>query len=330
MSRKRYIAMRIVQMVVLLWAVITILFIGFRSMPGSFEAQMIFSGASQETIEAFRAKWGLNQPLHVQYWRYITNFVQGDVGNSVANGIPVLQYVRLKIFHSFILVAPGVTTAYLLGVPLGALFGRMRGSTFENWGQVPVIFMGSFPSFFTAIGLIIIFAGTLNWFPTSGMLSYGGGFDPNAPWWKVYTSEDFAMHYILPFTAVVIRYLYIPTLIMRTSVVEVLGQDFTFYHRITGISRFDQTKHLTRHSILPVVTLYPISMTRAIGGLVLIEKVFNWPGIGTALVDAVLSSDYPVVQFIFFLVAAFVIIANFLIDILYGVIDPRVSVEEGT
>jgi peptide/nickel transport system permease protein len=135
------------------------------------------------------------------------------------------------------------------------------------------------------------------------------------------------MHAALPFTAIVLRYLYLPSLITRTSVVEVSDQAFHFYHRITGKPRLTRMKHLAKHASLPVITIFPISMARAIGGLVLIEIVFNWNGMGFLLVQSVFGRDYPVIQFVFFLIAAFVIISNFLVDIAYGIVDPRVSVE---
>jgi peptide/nickel transport system permease protein len=117
-------------------------------------------------------------------------------------------------------------------------------------------------------------------------------------------------------------------MIMRTSVVEALGQDFSYYQRVVGLPEFRRKWHIAKHASLPVITLYPVSMTRAIGGLVLVEIVFNWPGIGSTLVSSVFARDIPVVQFVFFLVGAMVIIANFGIDLLYGIIDPRVSISD--
>ena len=113
---------------------------------------------------------------------------------------------------------------------------------------------------------------------------------------------------------------------MRTSVVEVSGQDFAYYHRVKGLAKSTQLHHIMKHASLPVITLFPVSMTRAIGGLVLVELVFNWPGVGSFLVDAVLFRDFPVVQFVFFLVAIWVILGNYVVDIVYGIIDPRVAV----
>jgi hypothetical protein len=172
--------------------------------------------------------------------------------------------------------------------------------------------VGAFPTFVTSIFLIIIFACVLNVLPTSGMFGFQTSSQyADAAWWRPYLTVDFGQHYILPFAAVLLRYAYLPVLIMRTSVVEVIGQGFFFYHRMTGLPGGQRLQHLLKHASLPLITLYPVSMTRAIGGLVLIEIVFNWPGIGFTLVQAVPSRDFPVVQFVFFLVAAFVIVANF-------------------
>ena len=322
---KRYIVFRSLQTVFTLWLVLTALFVMFRSMPGDFTAQMAVSGASPESLAALRAQWGLDQPLYVQYWRYISNLAQGNLGESPVYRVPVWEFVKMRIFNTFILVAPAMTFTYILGALIGTIAGSKRGSRLEKIGLIPVIGAGSFPAFFISIVLIVVFASWLNLFPTSGMLSAGGS--DAGTWWGPYVTPDFGIHYVLPFVAVVCRYLFIPSLIMRTSVVEVMGQDYTEYHRLTGLPTTKRLRHVAKHASLPVITIYPVSLARALGGLVLIETVFNWPGIGFTLVEAVLGRDYPVVQFVFFVVAAFVIISNFLIDLLYGVIDPRIRVD---
>lgn len=326
---KRYFLIRTVQSIFMVWVAVTFLFFLFRLMPGDFTSLMTYRGASPETVEAIREQWGLNDPLHVQYWRYITNLIQGDAGTSTQYRQPVFEVVRRGIFHSFILVAPGITSAYLLGSLYGLIAGTNRGTWIEEKAIIPIIFVGAFPSFFIAICLIIIFASVLGWFPTSGLVESGTrrAF-ADAAWWRIYLTKDFALHYILPFTAVILRYLYLPSLIMRTSVIEVLGQGFHYYQRVTGLPRLKRLRNTAKHASLPVITLYPVSMTRAIGGLVLIEIVFNWPGVGFQLVEAVLGRDYPVLMFVFFLIAVFIIFANYFVDVLYGIIDPRVSVGE--
>lgn len=329
MGRKRYLATRLLQTVFLLWFVLTFLFFFFRFLPGDYADLMLFSGAGQEAVDSFNARWGLNDPLHVQYFRYLVNFVQLDMGTSLQYRTPVFDYVKLKIFNTLILVAPAVTLGYVLGSILGTIFGYLRDTKVERYGIFSVITIGALPEFFLGIVFIVIFASWLDLFPTSGMIPNSVLLQyQDAPWWRPYLTLEFAKHYVLPFSVIVLRFLYTPTMVMRTSVVEVNGQDFIYYHKITGLPYVDRLSHLYKHSILPVITIYPVSMTRAISGLVLLEVVFNWPGIGFALVEAVLARDYPVVQFVFFMTAFFVIVSNFIVDVAYGVIDPRISLGE--
>lgn len=327
MSKKQYIIKRTAQTFLLLFFILTFLFIFFRLMPGNVTALMTNAGASPEAIAAVEEKWGLNDPIHVQYLNFMQNLLQGDMGTSLQYSEPVVGFVKQRIFNTFILVAPGITLAYIIGTFIGTLMGSNRGSRLEKYGIIPLILSGSFPSFFIAIGLMIVFSVWLGIFPTSGMLSPGFG-NEMSTWWRQYFTGNFALHYVLPVSAVVLRYLFNPALIMRTSVVQVMGEDFTEYHRLTGLPKIKRLRHIAKHSFLPVLTLYPVSMTRALGGLVLIETVFNWPGIGFTLVEAVLARDFPVVQFCFFVVAVWVVLANYVVDIIYGLVDPRISVAE--
>lgn len=326
MGKVRYYAIRSLQTVFLLWFVITFLFLLFRLVPGDFTTIMAGTGASPEAVEAVRERYNLNDPLYIQYWAYLSNFLHLDIGRSIQHQLPVWEYVRMRIFNTFILAAPAITFGYLVGSGIGAYVGAHRDTKLEKIAVSLVILSGSFPSFFLAIVLIVIFASGLGWFPTSGMVTPQVRIENS--WWEIYLTKDFLVHYILPFSAVAIRYLITPTLIMRTNVVEVGGQNFMNYHRITGLPQIRQLIHLARHASLPVITVYPVSLARAFGGLVLIETIFNWPGMGWALVQAVMYRDFAVVQFIFFIVAAFVIIANFGVDILYGIIDPRISIAD--
>jgi peptide/nickel transport system permease protein len=295
-------------------------------MPGSYADLMTFQGADPESIEQFREKWGMNDPLYIQYFQYIYNIINLELGVSLQFRVPVIEYVKMKIFNSIILVAPGITAAYVIGSFIGSIAGTKRGSFFEKYVIVPFIFTGTFPAFFIGIVLIVIFSGWLDIFPAGGMLPEIRPEYKN--WWEPYLSRSFAMHYVLPFTAIILRYTYLPLLIMRTNVVETMGQDFIQFHRLTGLTKWSRLRHVMKHASLPVLTLYPVSMTRAIGGLVLIEIVFNWPGIGFALVQAVFNRDLPVLQFVFILVAIFIVFANFIIDIMYSFIDPRIQIEK--
>jgi peptide/nickel transport system permease protein len=321
-------ASRLTQMVITFFLILTFLFVLFRLMPGDITNLFLFQGASPEAVQAFEEKWGLNDPLHIQFLRYLGNLARLDMGESLQVGTPVVEYTRMRLFNSFILIAPAITAAYILGSVWGAILGTTSNERLERYGISLAIFFGTIPEFFLGIMVIVVFSLTLGIFPSGGMLQAETiSMYSDAPWWRPYLTADFAWHYVLPFSVILVRYSYIPTMLMTTSVKEVRGQGFYFYHRITGLPQWRKLRRLGRHASLPVITMYPLSMTRAIGGLVLVEVVFNWPGIGFALVRAVLVRDFPVVQFVFLLVATFIILSNFVIDIVYGVIDPRVRVE---
>lgn len=332
MSRKRYLLVRSFYTIILIWLMLTLIFFFLRLMPGSY-VDVISARAlmGQEELEILKEKWGLDEPLLTQYFKYVINLIQLDAGTSFQTQEPVWDTVKWPIFNSFILVAPGITFAYLIGVVSGTFAGMKRGSMFEKYFTMGMISFGTIPAFVSSIVLIIVVSVHFNLLPVSGMVSPDTylriGTDER---WRWYLTWDFVLHYILPFSAIVIKRMYSPMLIMRTSVVEVLGQDFIEYYRVTGRSTAQMSKHIGKHSILPILTIYPIDLAQALGGLILIEVVFNWPGIGPELLDAVIARDFPVITFLFFIIATYIILANFLVDILYGVIDPRVTVGEGS
>ncbi|WP_096391744.1 ABC transporter permease [Halopenitus persicus] len=329
MSRATYYIKRTLISILLILLIITGLFLFFRLMPGSYIDVIAQSGASAEQLEAIRERWGLNQPLYVQWYKYMINVLAGDFGTSRAYGVPVIELVIPRLLNSFILVGPAITVAYILGSVYGLFLGNSKNSLLEKYGIVPPTIFGTTPDFFIAIVLIFIFSGVLGILPAQGMVSSQTSLElsESGSMFSTYGTMDFWIHYILPFCAIVLRYLYYPSMIMRSSVVEVSGQDFMYYHRLKGIPKLRRFSHLMRHASLPVLTLFPVTMSRAISGLVLVEVVFNWPGIGSLVVESVLLRDTPVVQFVFILVAVWVILGNYLVDVLYGIIDPRISIE---
>ena len=311
----------------LIFLVATALFFFFRAMPGDYTSLLVQQGMGPEQVARLEREWGLADPLYVQYFEFITNLFTGNAGQSFRVGEPVWDLVAPRILNSFVLVAPAITATYLIGGLFGAYIGRRRGSPLEKSGIITVSVFHSIPDFFLGIMLIALFSSTLGIFPTSGMLpatemiSIG-----DKPYWRRFLLPEFWQHYALPFTTVLLYFMQYPTLIMRNSVVEVSDQEYLHYHRLKGLPESKLLRKIIRHASLPVITLYPISLAASISGLVLIEVVFNWPGIGQLLVDSVLARDFPVIQFVFFVAAVWVIIGNFLVDLLYGVLDPRVSV----
>ncbi|QLG64155.1 ABC transporter permease [Halorarum salinum] len=327
MSRLRYFARRTVITAVLIFLVASALFVFFRLMPGDYSSLLVQQGMTAEQVARQEAKWGLNEPFHQQYINYVTNLLTADAGVSFRHGTPVWALVKPRIINSAILVFPAITATYVIGSLLGAVIGRYRGGLFEKSSIVTVSAFHSIPDFFLGILLIAAFSSTLGIFPTSGMLSTQTSIMiQDEPFWHRFLLKEFWMHYALPFATITLYFMQYPALIMRNSVVEVSDQEFLHYHRLKGLPRGKLLRKLMRHASLPVVTLYPISLATSISGLVLIEIVFNWPGIGRLLVDSVLARDFPVIQFVFLVAAVWVILGNFAVDLLYGVIDPRVSV----
>lgn len=327
MSRLRYFARRTAVTAVLIFLVASALFFFFRFMPGDYTSLLVQQGMGPEQIDRLQEQWGLNDPLYVQYYRYMLNLFTGNAGQSFRFGDPVWEIVAPRILNSFVLVAPAITATYVIGALFGAYIGRQRGDFLEKSGIITVSAFHSIPDFFLGIMLIALFSSTLGIFPTSGMLSSQTSIMIDGqPYWHRFFLVEFWKHYALPFLTVLLYFMQYPTLIMRNSVVEVSDQEFLHYHRLKGIPERKLLQKIIRHASLPVITLYPISLAASISGLVLIEVVFNWPGIGQLLVSSVLARDFPIIQFVFLVAAVWVILGNFLVDLLYGVLDPRVSV----
>lgn len=326
MSRARYFVNRTIVTVALILASVTMLFFLFRLMPGSFADRLAQTGASPESIAALKEQWGLNDPLYVQYLDYLRNLTRGELGTSFRLGVPVADLVVPRMLNSFILVAPAIVTGYVLGSVIGTFMGISQGKARDRYSSLLLIVIGTLPEFVLGLVLLAIGSQWLGIFPSSGMVSptYRAT-HPDAGLLTILQSGNFYMHYTLPFLTIALRYLFSPSLIMRTSVIEVAGQGFTYYNRMKGLPGSTRFKHLFRHASLPVLTGFPASMTRALGGVVIVEVVFNWPGIGNLLVRSVLFQDFPVIQAVFILIAVWVILGNYLVDILYTVIDPRIT-----
>jgi peptide/nickel transport system permease protein len=276
-----------------------------------------------------RARWHLDEPIYVQYTYFFQNLTQGELGTSFRLGTPVVELVVPKIINSFILVAPAIITGYIVGSIFGTYMGINKNKPQDRYMSLGLISIGTIPEFVLGIVLVAVGAQLLGIFPTSGMVSPTFmATNPNASIIDMAMTKDFWMHYTLPFLTIALRYLFSPSLIMRTSVIEVAGQGFTYYNRMKGLPSLTRFKHLFRHASLPVLTGFPASMTRALGGVVIVEIIFNWPGIGSLLVDSVLFQDYPVVQAVFIFIAIWVILGNYIVDILYTIIDPRITLAE--
>ncbi len=325
MNRARYLLRRLLQALLALFIIATLLFFLFRLGLPDPTAALITEGLSLEEREMVRARFGLDRPLFEQYLIYLGNIVQGDFGFSFSYRAPVADIIWERLANTLVLMLSAILIAYAIGVPLGAWLSWRRGSGPDTAGIILGLMFRSAPMFWTGMMAILIFGVSLGWFPTSGMrtLPYEatGFFD------KIFTL-DFLAHLILPALIVALYYLGSPLLIMRNTMMEVYGEDFIEMARAKGLpERRILYHHAARNALLPVVTQLAVTIGLAAGGQVVVEVVFSWPGLGREILNAVRTSDFPLAQASFLIMAAFVITLNLLVDILYTTLDPRVTLQ---
>jgi len=322
-SRKSYLIRRVLHGVMALFIIATLLFFLFRLGLPDPTAALITEGLSPEERERVRASFGLDRPIWEQYFIYLANVLQGDFGYSFHYRAPVADIIWERLGNTMILMLPAILLAYAIGAPLGAWLSWRRGSRTDTAGIFVGLMFRSAPMFWTGMIGILVFSIGLGWLPTSGMrtLPYeASGFLD-----KIFTL-DFLHHLILPALVVALYYLGSPLLIMRNTMLEVYGEDFIEMARAKGLpERRILYAHAARNALLPVVTQLAVTVGLAAGGQVVVEVVFSWPGLGREILNSVRTSDFPLAQASFLVMAAFVVTLNLLVDILYTMLDPRVS-----
>lgn len=314
---------KLAQLVFVLWAVATILFLMFRLMPGNPLAAYIDPTFTEEQQQILLRQFGLDRPLHEQYVIYLWNLVQGELGDSFFYRAPVAEVVWSVFPNTLVLTLTALLAAYGFGVLAGALLAYKRGTWVESVGIPAVLATRAAPEFWLGMLLLAGFSFTLGWFPAGGAASPGATFSGSL---DRFLSADFLVHLVLPALTLAVYLQGLPLLLMRSNMLDVLDEDFVTMARMKGLSEWTVVvRHAARNALLPVATAFALGIGYSIGGNVVIETVFSWPGLGRLLVQAVSSSDYPLAQGAFLLIAAVMIVMNAVADLLYVVLDPRVS-----
>ncbi|HEU4544715.1 MAG TPA: ABC transporter permease [Microlunatus sp.] len=317
----RYFLRQLGQALVTIVAILVLLFVLFRAMPGSPERVLRNPNLTEAQVVAMRERWGLDQPVFPdQLAAYISSTVQGDLGYSIKyRGQPVTEVVLDYAGPTVLLIGIAEIIAIFVGLLLGAYAGWKRGGAVDRLGGGVSLVFYSMPYFVIGMPLIIIFAAGLGWFPTSGMLTPGGPTDP------IGKLLDLGKHLVLPVTAIALGLIGGYSILMRSSIIDTRSEDYITTARAKGLA---DGKVLRRHAfpnaLLPMVTLIAINIGAVVAGAITAEVVFNWPGLGTLTVTALDARDYPLLQGIFLLVAVAVVLANFAADMVYGLLDPRV------
>jgi len=313
------IAVRAVRYLAALFIIATLNFMLPRMMPGDplmnivgEEAYYAAGGA----LDELRADLGLNQPLLVQYGQYLGGLVSGDWGYSYLYLRPVLDAVALHLRWTLALVLPAVVLAALLAALLGGIAAWRRGSRTDIGLSAANLFVYSMPHYWLAMLLLFIFSFRLGWFPLGRATSGGASGLPYL--------LDVGWHMLLPLVVITAFKAAYDFLIVRSSVVSILGEDYVLMAQAKGLSGMAVLfKHVLRNALAPLVTVTAIQFGMVLSGALLIEVVFSWPGMGTLIYDAIGARDYPLLQSAFLIIAVCVLAANFIADLLYPQLDPR-------
>jgi len=320
---REYIARRIIYALITIFAVATILFVMFRMMPGDPTAQVISPALDEASQARLREAFGLNEPIWMQYLIYLKNVVTLDWGRSFQSSEKVFDVLMYRFWNTLLLMAAGMFLTLFIGIFVGMVMGWKRGGKLDNWVTIVAMIFQSAPPFITGVLLLIVLSYRLDLLPTGGMSSPGNR--PTDLLVFIF-SKDFWSHLALPTIAITAYYLATPLLIMRDSMLEVLGSDFVEFAKAKGLPPHQvMIRHAARNALLAVVTVSSILLGFAIGGQVIVETVFSWPGMGLLMVEASAAHDYPVAQASFLLLAALVIFTNLLADISYVYLDPRIK-----
>jgi len=320
--KRQYLLRRLAQMALVLWVVLTLMFFLFRLTPADPVAILVGAELPAEAQAQLRREWGLDASLPVQYVRYLGNLVQANLGWSFYYSRPVSEVLGEPLRNTLVLMVPSALVALLVSIPVGAVLGWWRGRLVEKVGVLLPLAIRSLPDFLLGIVLLMIFTYGLGWFPVSGMRSAQY---QDLPFATLLVTSDFLRHLFLPFVCATLSLLPEPLLIMRTSTIETRGEEFLDLLKAKGHSELGVLRHAARNSLLPVVSWGSLMVSFAFGGQILIETVFGWPGLGREMVQAVSRLDYPVAQAAFFLMATVVIVVNFVVDLVYGYLDPRIT-----
>lgn len=290
--------------VILLLASIAV-FYSLRFAPGDPTGAALSPLALEQAREAYRERLGLNLPVHQQYLTYVKNLAGGDLGSSLVTGKPIGELLGYYGRNSLMLGVAAFALTYLIGIPLGVLAAARRDTWVDQLATgVGILGMGM-PNFWLALLLIMLFSSKLRLLPSAGCCS--------------------PKHLILPAVVLAAEGIAVTLRMMRSSMLEQLGNDYVRTHRAKGLrERTVVGSRVFRNALIPVISLSGLRLGWLIGYALIVETIFQWPGVGYLLVDSILRRDYPVAQFFSLLLVAVVVFSNFLADLAYGLVDPRV------
>ena len=326
MGLKAYLAKRVAFAVVTVFIVLTVNFIIFELMPG--DPMEVYASSAvlqdEEMVNTVRELFGLDQPVHVRYIRYLTNMLTGQFGYSYHSRTEVAAAIGVRLLNTLTLIGISTALSVLIGVVAGVIAAHKRGGIYDSASVLASLVTYSLPSFWIGMVLLLIFHRNLGWFPGSGIVPYQ---------WAITPPENLFVeiagrlsHMFLPIVTLVLFQYGGFLLLTRATMLETLTEDYIITARAKGLKeRTVLFRHALKNASLPLITNAAITFGFMFSGAIITEQVFTYPGLGYWLWQAINFNDYPVLHTMFFIISLCVIVANLIADILYGIIDPRIK-----
>lgn len=315
----RYVFRRILNVIPTLFIVAVIVFAVTRVIPGDPAATLLGPQASVEEIEKMRIQMGLDLPILQQFWNYLTNLFKGDLGFSYAYNVNVTDLILERFPNTIVLTISALIIALLVGIPAGIISAYKR-NTFADYFVMVISLIGvSMPVFWLGVMLVLVFSVNLGLFPATGMGDWNEG------------AGVFFKHLVLPSVTLATIPMANFSRITRSSMLEVLSQDYIRTARAKGLKESVVIwKHALKNALNPILSVLGMQVAGLLGGSILTETIFSWPGMGRLVTDAIDRRDFGVVQGVVIFIALIYVVTNLIIDILYKVVNPKISYEGGT
>lgn len=328
-----YLVRRLAGTVPVLLLISLLVFLLIHAAPGDPTLLLLGEETNAAQVEQAKERWGLNQPLYIQYLKFVQSAAVGDFGRSFKYAEPVMRVIMARLPATIELAVVAIIIATVLAIPLGVWAGSRPNSWIDNLGTTFGLFGISMPSFWLAIMLILLLAGILNILPTSGRSTYGiagpaqtGFYILDSILQKNWRAVwDGLTHIFLPALALGVNMLGILMRVTRSAILEVMNEDYVQTARAKGLQEKKVVwRHVTRNALIPVITVVGLELGTLLSGSIIVETVFSWPGSGSLLITALNARDYPLVTGLVMTYTAAFVSINLIIDGLYAVIDPRI------
>ena len=313
---------RLLQAIPIILGIVALNFVMLHLAPGN--AADVLAGeagaATPQYMEALRARFGLDQPMYLQFLYYMKGMLTLDLGYSFRDNMPVISLILARLWPTLLLMGTSLVVSISVGVSLGIVAATHVRSWRDTVISVVAVIAYATPLFWIGLMLIVLFSVTLGWLPTTGMETVAAFYEG---WDRV---VDILWHLILPAISLSLFYMALFTRLMRATVLEQSGMDYVVTAEAKGLTRRQVTLgHVVRNAILPIVTMAGVQAGGLLGGSVIVESVFGWPGLGLLAYQSLFARDYNLLLGIFFFSACLVVCINLLVDVVYTLLDPRIE-----